>query len=113
MEKNQSDQFIMAVCNMAYEVHELATEKGWWNQDRNILELICLIHSELGEATEAARDPGRSPKIPFSKVEEELADAIIRILDASEHLNLNIAGAIIAKHEYNKTRPQRHGGKLY
>lgn len=110
----EADWFQHSINWMADEAHGLAVKKGWWDQDRNILELICLIHSELGEATEAARMPGESKKIPgFSMLEEELADTIIRILDASVQLRLDIAGAVLAKHEYNHSRPERHGGKLY
>ncbi len=41
----------------------------------------------------------------------ELADAIIRILDYCGKEGIDIDEAIRIKHEYNKTRPYRHGGK--
>lgn len=41
----------------------------------------------------------------------ELADCIIRILDYCGHAGIDIEEAIRIKHEYNKTRPYRHGGK--
>lgn len=41
----------------------------------------------------------------------ELADAIIRILDYCGYAGIDIEAAILQKHEYNKTRPYRHGGK--
>lgn len=47
--------------------------------------------------------------IDGTKCEEELADVIIRILDMAEAKDWNIAKAIIEKHEYNKTRPYKHG----
>lgn len=40
-----------------------------------------------------------------------LADAVIRILDMSYALDIDIEAAIRRKHEYNKTRAHRHGGK--
>lgn len=43
--------------------------------------------------------------------EEELADIIIRALDVSRRLQIPIVECINAKHEYNKTRPYRHGKK--
>jgi NTP pyrophosphatase (non-canonical NTP hydrolase) len=42
----------------------------------------------------------------------ELADCIIRILDYCGHAGIDIEQAIKIKHEYNKTRPHRHGGKV-
>lgn len=41
----------------------------------------------------------------------ELADAVIRILDYCGHVGIDIEKAIEIKHEYNKTRPYKHGGK--
>ena len=41
----------------------------------------------------------------------ELADCVIRILDYCGHAGIDIEEAIRIKHEYNKTRPYRHGGK--
>ncbi len=42
----------------------------------------------------------------------ELADCIIRILDYCGKEGIDIDGAIFMKHEYNKTRPYQHGGKV-
>lgn len=42
----------------------------------------------------------------------ELADAVIRILDYCGKENIDIEEAIRIKHEYNKTRPYKHGGKV-
>jgi NTP pyrophosphatase (non-canonical NTP hydrolase) len=42
----------------------------------------------------------------------ELADCIIRILDYCSHAGIDIDEAIRIKHEYNKNRPYRHGGKV-
>lgn len=41
----------------------------------------------------------------------ELADCIIRILDYCGKEGIDIEKAIGLKHEYNKTRPYKHGGK--
>jgi len=41
----------------------------------------------------------------------ELADCIIRILDYCGYAGIDIESVIRAKHEYNKARPYRHGGK--
>jgi NTP pyrophosphatase (non-canonical NTP hydrolase) len=102
---------------MQFVVHELAVQKGWYDgkSERNPLELLALIVEEFGEAVHAVRNGSpESKKIPgYSCLEEELADIVIRVMDAAEHHQVRLADAIVAKHEYNKTRPERHGGKLY
>jgi NTP pyrophosphatase (non-canonical NTP hydrolase) len=42
----------------------------------------------------------------------ELADCIIRILDYCGHAGIDIQKVLEVKHEYNKTRPWRHNGKV-
>ena len=42
----------------------------------------------------------------------ELADVVIRIMDMCEHYGIDLASAILEKHEFNKTRAYRHGGKV-
>ena len=45
-------------------------------------------------------------------VPSELADAVIRIMDMCGHYGIDLAAAIAEKHEYNKSRPYKHGGKV-
>lgn len=98
-------------------VHELSTVKGWWDDgERNFGEMIALVHSELSEALEEWRKPnasiyycGHSGKPEGIGI--ELADALIRILDLAQSMNINMSQCISIKHEFNKTRPRRHGGK--
>lgn len=119
---------------MAKEVHQNAVEHGWWEEERSIGEIIALCHSELSEALEEHRN--NKPQIYFvgydmqdRKIVKdapfegaygickpegtaiELADCIIRILDYCAHEGIDVEKAIEIKHEYNKTRPYRHGGK--
>ncbi|BCV03197.1 MAG: hypothetical protein CM15mV62_710 [uncultured marine virus] len=74
-------------------------------------EAMALMHSEISEALEAMRNgnPSSSQIIEFNSVEEELADVVIRIMDYAFGKDLDVAGAILAKIEYNMDRDYMHG----
>lgn len=105
--------FRLAVLSFGQEVYRNAAEKGFWElEEVDVPEKLCLIHSEISEALEAHRKDTMDDKLPDrTGLEVELADAIIRILDLGSALGLDIAGACIDKHEYNVTRPYKHGKK--
>lgn len=100
--------------------HEIALDKGFYegyNKDylpnavsgnRPLSELIALMHSELSEALEGARqtDPEKQ------NVGEEFADTVIRILDACEYMGINLEFEIYKKIEKNKARAYKHGKKF-
>lgn len=119
------------------EIHSLAKEKGWYDgEERKLPELIALIHSELSEALEEYRngfkpdevycncncDRSEGNGMPLNPCRNcgekpegipiELADCIIRILDTCGYYGIDIEEAVRIKHEYNKTRARRHGGKV-
>lgn len=89
--------------------------------DRNIPEMLCLIHSEISEALEGHRKNLMDDKLPHRKMlEVELADAMIRIFDLCEGLGLDIGGALVEKCKYNVSREDhkienrlKEGGKRY
>jgi NTP pyrophosphatase (non-canonical NTP hydrolase) len=92
------------------EVHQYARDKGWYDKDRPIPELLCLLHSEISEALEAYRN--NIPEGDKHCLSEELADLVIRIWDMCEYLNIDIAQAVNKKHQENLLRPYRHGNKI-
>ena len=102
-----------SIAALQQEIHRTALKHGWWDRDRALGEVLMLAVTELSEAMEAYRDgdPASDKIEGYSKVEEELADTIIRVLDLAGKMGYDVDGAIRAKMAFNRTRPYRHGGK--
>jgi len=96
---------------VAKQIYKNAVEHGFWKGEVNDGERMALIHAEISEALEALREgnPSSNKIMEFSNLEEELADAVIRIMDYAFGKDLDIAGAIEAKIEYNESREFMHG----
>jgi len=110
----------MTIKEMQAQVHGLAQAKGWYDGITGtndwIMSRLMLKVSELAEACEEIRKPGFDPRRVYhsgnGKPEGfgvELADCVIRILDTCEFLGIDLEQMIKEKHEYNKTRPYKHG----
>lgn len=122
---------------LSQSIYQANKEKGFWDQERNVGELLMLVTSELGEAMEAHRKgrmanigsfmhsqtvlsgaPDESDfKLDFETFikdgfEDEIADAIIRLFDLCGGLEIDIEFHIREKLKYNATRARLHG-KLY
>ena len=90
-------------------------------KERNVGEMLMLCVSELAEAMEGHRKNLMDDKLPHRPMlEVEIADAMIRLLDLGKGLGLDVAGALIEKHEFNQTRHDHteearkaEGGKAY
>lgn len=83
--------------NLAEQIHNTNVEKGFWDEGieaRNFGELIALVHSELTEAYVVGDLPDdKLPNLPGLGV--EIADAIIRLLDACNAYNIDIDTSLL------------------
>lgn len=98
--------------DLGQEIVRINTENGWnvlkkeeWEDTYKIPAILMLVVSEAAEALEWFR---KGDKENFK---EECADVIIRMLDMTTGLGIDIDEEIRKKLEKNKTRGYRHGGK--
>jgi NTP pyrophosphatase (non-canonical NTP hydrolase) len=109
----------MNLDNLAYDLHETALEKGFWDPvDRMSHEDIfvfyakqlAMIHSEVTEVLEAVRKQKGETAIV-----EELADIVIRVLDlyggmrAHKHVSVSLDQTLKDKARFNMARSRLHG----
>lgn len=120
--------------DLAYAIYERNVEKGFYEKEKNIGEMLCLIHSEVSEALEADRNRsyamltesqrnilmGWIESDDFIKdykdkvkgsFEEEMADIFIRLLDMCAFKGIDIEFHVKAKMRYNLSRKRYHGKK--
>ncbi len=114
---------------LAKQIVAWRIRKGFRTDWSNMPEKLILIVTEIAEAMEAYRGVdsnhlssfygrlhvNRKPKKhlgsykKFENFKEELADAVIRILDITGTMGIDIEAEIKRKMKKNNMRPVRHG----
>jgi len=104
----------MSIDDWCNAIHKNAVEHGWWENDRNVLEIAALIHTEISEAVEEYRNDKPNFYEVNGKPEGmavEMVDAVIRIMDWFGKQDISMEEILSKKHQYNLKRPYKHGGK--
>jgi NTP pyrophosphatase (non-canonical NTP hydrolase) len=118
---------------LSKQIHENAKSKGFYDKEKNIGEMLALIHSEVSEALEADRKGRYCPEIPNIEdvannesmsvliaqyhnyikgtFEEEMADIVIRVMDLCAYKKIDLLHHIKAKMRMNSLREHKHGKK--
>lgn len=114
----------MDINKLANQIHQSNIDKGFYENEKNIGEMLCLIHSEVSEALEADRKDKYcrySAELLLTatddedfkknyqtyikgKFEEEMADIFIRVLDMCAYLNIDLENQVKCKMRYNALR---------
>lgn len=115
----------MTLNELGNRAFENAKAKGFHDNPQNVATRLMLIVSELSEAMEADRKDKHAP--PTSELdyksfdaamfqmavkdtfEDELADALIRLVELAASQGIDLDTHVAMKMQYNTTREYKHG----
>lgn len=108
----------MNITEWVKESGEVAKSKGFVTKAEDIHRSLLMIVGEIAEAQNELRSGKHTHEVyfPAEKPEGfgiELADAVLRIFNLAHDLNLDLETMVKMKHNYNKTRAFKHGGKQF
>ncbi len=86
-------------------ITEYAVDHGFNWAPSDIDTMLLRIHSEVSEASEAARDEN------MEELAEEMADIFIRLANACEVMGIDLEAEVAKKHRRNLLRQKLHGRK--
>lgn len=114
MTTEQQTQASNSIEQLVYKAHQNSVLHGFYeNREFNLYEKLFLIVTELAELGERDRE-GKINEPDhhcpdFTNEEIEAADIFIRLADLAGYKKWRLGQAILAKMEYNASRPYKHG----
>ncbi len=104
--KERVDVYVMlSIKNWQKKITKYAIDHGFNWTPNDIDTMLLRIHSEVSEASEAARDEN------LEELAEEFADIFIRLANACEVMGIDLEAEVQKKHEKNLGRGKLHGRK--
>ena len=87
------------------EITKYAIDHGFNWTPNDIDTMLLRIHSEVSDASEAAREEN------LEKLAEEMADIFIRLANTCEVMDIDLESEVQKKHDKNLSREKLHGRK--